>query len=112
MIRRTVVSVVWVVLFILLSVPVQAQESPHNASNGVTCTDCHYITYEGGIIHMNVPRGAAQETICKTCHNPDGQAASMSSVGNHEVNGGSTIIDCTTCHNPTSPSKAPIPIPI
>ena len=24
----------------------------------------------------------------------------MSSVGNHEVNGGSTIIDCTTCHNP------------
>jgi hypothetical protein len=24
----------------------------------------------------------------------------MSSVGNHKVNGGSTIIDCTTCHNP------------
>jgi predicted CxxxxCH...CXXCH cytochrome family protein len=24
----------------------------------------------------------------------------MSSVGNHEVDGGSVIIDCTTCHNP------------
>jgi predicted CxxxxCH...CXXCH cytochrome family protein len=52
------------------------------------------------MVHINLPRGAEQETLCKTCHNPDGQAAGMGSVGNHEVNGGSIIIDCTTCHNP------------
>ena len=74
--------------------------APHDISNDVTCRDCHYFTYEGGVLHINVPRGEEQETICKTCHNPDGQAASMSSVSNHELNGGSMIIDCTTCHNP------------
>ncbi len=100
MIRRSIVTVVWVTLFLVLSFPLQAQESPHDAANDVTCTDCHRITYEGGMVHINVPRGAEQETTCKTCHNPDGQASGMSSVGNHEVNGGSILIDCTTCHNP------------
>jgi len=100
MIKSIVVSLVWGGLFIFLSAPALSQESPHDADNGVSCRDCHYFTYEGGVLHINVPRGGEQEAICKTCHNPEGLAASMSNVGNHEVNGGSTIIDCSTCHNP------------
>ena len=109
MIWRAVVSVVWGVLFLLLSISVQAQVPPHDVSNDVRCRDCHYFSYEGGLLHINVPRGEEQEMICKTCHNPDGQAANMSSVGNHEVTGGSMIIDCTTCHNPHVPQQSTDP---
>ena len=84
-------------------------EPPHDASNGINCFDCHYIKHQNGILKIIVPRGAEQETICKSCHSPDGQASSMSSVANHVVNNGDTIIDCGSCHDPHSPNMTKDP---
>jgi hypothetical protein len=84
----------------LLSVTAQAQTTPHDALNGVYCTSCHAITGQGGVSTIVIPRGAEQERICKTCHNPDGIASGMSNVANHIVNGGTTIIECSSCHDP------------
>lgn len=108
MAKRTVFFMLCLTIFILLSISARA-EPPHDASNGINCLDCHYFTYEGGILHISVPRGEEQETVCRSCHSPDGQAASMSSVGNHLVNGGDTIIDCGSCHDPHSPNTTTDP---
>ena len=109
MIRRSTASAVWLSFLMLLSAPTQAQNALHVASNTIACTDCHYFFSDGGRIRINVPREEEQEAICKTCHNPDGQASAMSSVGNHEVNGGSTTIYCTTCHNPHASEQSTDP---
>ncbi|MCK5188009.1 MAG: hypothetical protein KAR43_12835, partial [Deltaproteobacteria bacterium] len=103
MTKRTINSLFSLAIFILLPVAIHAQLPPHDSSNGIVCRDCHYFTQQNGILTITVPRGAEQEAVCKNCHNPDGQASSMSSVGNHMVNGGSTIIDCGSCHNPHNP---------
>ena len=81
----------------------KAQVPPHDASNAIGCRDCHSYAIQNGIFKIIVPRGEAQETTCKNCHNPSGQASGMSNVGNHLVNGGSTIVDCGSCHDPHSP---------
>jgi hypothetical protein len=87
-------------LVLLLPVQLQAQITPHDANNGVLCSDCHNFINVNGMFKIIIPRGEEQETVCKNCHNPSGQAAGMSAVANHLVNGGDTIIDCSSCHNP------------
>ncbi len=94
------------VLMILVLGSVFAQpmfnfEPPHVTDpwNDAECLQCHYMEpHNFGIVPL--ARGAEQEALCKTCHNPTGVAASMSNVGNHRVNDNSTIIDCSTCHDP------------
>ena len=44
--------------------------------------------------------------MCKSCHNPGGKAFTMSSVSNHVVHGGDTIIECGSCHNPHCPEMS------
>ena len=97
MAKRTICSLFSLVIFILLPVAIHAQLPPHNSSNAISCRDCHDYIIQGGIFKITVPRGAEQETVCKNCHNSEGQASSMSSVGNHLVNGGDIIIDCGSC---------------
>ena len=98
MAKRTVFFGLYIILILL---PISAQAvQPHDASNGVRCTDCHEIIKQGGKLQVNLPQGEEQEAVCKTCHSPGGEAETMSNVGNHLVNGGETIIDCGSCHNP------------
>lgn len=91
-----------------------ALEPPHDAGNAVGCEDCHALHTSGGMMGGAViARGAEQETLCKTCHNPTGQAAGLSDVSNHEVNGGAMIVDCGSCHDPhkpMSPLTTPDPV--
>ncbi len=65
------------------------------------CGDCH--SWATGMV--DIPRNEEQETRCKTCHNPTGQASEphLTAVANHIVNGGTTVIDCGSCHNPHMP---------
>ena len=100
MVKRAISSLLWLTILILLPISLQAQTSPHDSSNDVVCTDCHVITTQGGILHINVARGEEQETMCKNCHSAGGKAASMSSVSTHLVNGGDTLVECGCCHNP------------
>ncbi len=75
-----------------------AQDPPHNetADPIITCDSCH--SWLPGWV--TIPYDAEQETLCKTCHNPAGQAPAMVNVANHIVDGGATIVDCGSCHNP------------
>jgi hypothetical protein len=66
----------------------------HNLRNALECLDCHGA--HGGDF---VPRDTSQETICKGCHNPLGQAAELSDVALHTANGGTVVMDCGTCHD-------------
>jgi hypothetical protein len=84
--------------FVLAASPALALAPPHDSSNGISCVNCHTVHGVGGLI----PRGADQETMCKTCHNPTGQAAGMSEVGNHVTAGG--VVDCGSCHDAHGPS--------
>ncbi len=103
MAKRIISSVLWSVIFMLLPIAVQAIDPPHDSGNAVNCNDCHIFMIQDGIMQIMVPSGEEQEALCKNCHNPDGQASSMSNVSNHVVNGGNTIIDCGSCHNPHGP---------
>ena len=87
--RRT--SLVGLALLLALAVapPVAAMGPPHDEASGIGCMDCHSQHGSGGV----VPRGVDQETVCRTCHNPTGQAASMPNVANHEA------VDCGSCHD-------------
>jgi hypothetical protein len=96
-------SLLSLVIFFLIPITVQAIDPPHDSSNGIVCQDCHFIVSQDGILQIIIPRGEAQETMCKNCHNTEGQAAGMSSVANHLVNGETTIIDCGSCHDPHGP---------
>jgi hypothetical protein len=97
----TLFLTVVVALFLSVS-PGLALDAPHdeNASPAITCATCHAL-HGGGIFNALVTRGAEQETQCKTCHNPSGQASTMTAVANHVVthDGAETIIDCGACHN-------------
>jgi predicted CxxxxCH...CXXCH cytochrome family protein len=95
-------SCILLCLSLLFFVPLTAQaaDTPHDATNGVVCTDCHRITSAGGILVVDVPRGAAQAALCNGCHEGMG---SQWVKANHVVNGGTTIIDCGSCHNPHGP---------
>jgi len=79
-------------------------EPPHDQSNNITCNDCHAM-HRGGFI----PRNEQQEALCKTCHNPTGTAAAKSSVANHIVDDGDTIVDCGCCHDAHNPHIATDP---
>ncbi|NOZ00931.1 MAG: hypothetical protein GXP54_03465 [Deltaproteobacteria bacterium] len=74
-----------------------ALDPPHDWTNGIDCGSCH--ASHGFLI----PRGEAQETMCKSCHNPTGTASMLSDVANHVVNGGQTVVDCGSCHAPHGP---------
>ena len=103
MAKRIICSVLWLFILFLLPTAVQAIDPPHDSSNAVSCQHCHLFMIQNGILQITVSRGQEQEALCKNCHNPNGQASSMSDVGNHVVNGGSTIIDCGSCHDPHGP---------
>ena len=69
---------------------------PHDSSNGIVCLECHALGM--GTHGVTLPRGAVQESGCKSCHNPTGRAASMSQVAMHVVRGGAVTVDCGSCH--------------
>lgn len=83
-------------LFLLVT-PANALAPPHDATNTITCVNCH-APHPGGSALL--VRDAAQDVLCKTCHNPTGQASSMALVALHTVNTGATIVDCGSCHDP------------
>ena len=84
-----------IIFSVFISATAQAQVNPHEADNYNYCTICHAFNSNG----IDTPRGAAQEEMCKTCHNPGGIASAMSNVANHVVNG-ETIVECSACHDP------------
>lgn len=79
-----------------------ALDPPHDgdASPAIDCSDCHSMDTASTWSSL-ITRGAEQEQQCKSCHNPSGQADTMTDVTNHVVthNGTETIIDCGSCHN-------------
>ncbi len=103
MIRFNIFQILLTGILILLPINALTVESPHESSNGVNCQDCHQFILTGGKLVINLPRGNEQETVCKNCHNPAGLASGMSSISNHVVNNGNTIIDCGSCHDPHNP---------
>lgn len=90
-----------------LVLPVSAAEAQsHNAANSIDCVDCHFM-HSGGL----VSRGAEQETLCKTCHNPsDPNAGHLSDIALHVVDGGAAIIDCGSCHEVHNTSDTQTPL--
>jgi predicted CXXCH cytochrome family protein len=75
----------------------QATNGPamHNYDNAADCGTCHSNHGNSGL----VPRGANQEDVCKTCHNPLGVAAAMSDIAIHGTpNHGVDDVDCGSCH--------------
>jgi hypothetical protein len=85
----------WVLASAIFLLPrsAPALDPPHDASNDITCADCH-AAHGFGL----VPRGAEQEARCKSCHNPTGKAPTMTDVANHVVHG--LAVDCGSCHDP------------
>lgn len=92
MIRNTALFFL-TIAFIFLPFLGIALTGPHSDINGISCNDCHSV-------HPIVLQGEAQETLCKSCHNPTGVAAAKSNITSHRVNGGALLLDCGTCHNP------------
>ncbi len=86
---------------------VGALEPPHDESNDVDCLDCHAYHGQGG--DYLLPRGAQQELVCRSCHNPTGLAAGLEDFGLHVVNAGDTTVDCGGCHDPHAPSATTDP---
>ncbi|MFC1591489.1 hypothetical protein ACFL43_03085 [Thermodesulfobacteriota bacterium] len=66
------------------------------------CLNCHLMEEDNyGLLPL--PRGAEQQALCETCHNPTGSAAAMIDFANHVIHypDNSTLtIDCSTCHDP------------
>ncbi len=85
-----------------------AQHPPHDgdATPPIQCTTCHALRGPAPF----VARDAAQEALCRSCHNPTGQAYALSDVANHVVAGG-RVIDCGACHDPHGPEVATDPHP-
>jgi predicted CXXCH cytochrome family protein len=86
----------------LAAAPASALMPPHDSSNGIDCPSCHAVHGANGQAFM--PLAAVQEALCKSCHNPTGQAASMADVAVHVVAGGTRILFCGDCHDAHSPS--------
>ncbi|MHC4159900.1 MAG: hypothetical protein ACYSSO_12560, partial [Planctomycetota bacterium] len=80
----------------------EAQYTSHNDQHGINCVDCHFA-HNGSL----VSRGAEQEILCKTCHNPTDMPSNpaLYNVTNHEVDGGATIVDCGSCHEIHNPGS-------
>ena len=66
----------------------------HNGVYSIDCKSCHFL-HTGAA----VSKGAAQEAVCKTCHNPTGVAQAMADVQMHPITGSSTPVDCGSCHD-------------
>jgi predicted CXXCH cytochrome family protein len=97
MTQRNILLVLILPFLLLIPVVVEGAGSPgpHDPTTmGIDCVDCHPVQSWGG-----PPRGAAQEALCRSCHNLTGMASSMVDFDNHVVNGGFTTIDCGTCHD-------------
>ncbi len=103
MVRHIYSILTVLVIIFILPTGTWALDPPHDATNNIGCQDCHAMHKSGGMMGGAViPRGAEQETLCKTCHNPTGPASSMPNVSNHKVNGPMSIVDCGSCHDPHS----------
>ncbi|OIP29362.1 MAG: hypothetical protein AUK47_27640 [Deltaproteobacteria bacterium CG2_30_63_29] len=76
---------------------------PHFDGLGITCADCHAMHGGAG---PAAPTGAAQEALCKSCHNPTGLASGMSDVERHIVADGNSRVDCAACHEPHAPQTS------
>ncbi len=79
---------------------------PPDASNGIDCSACHAV-HGGGMGFM--PTGAAQDALCRSCHNPTGQAWATANVASHVVAG--RTLWCGDCHDPHGPSASLDPHP-
>ncbi len=101
--KRTSCIVLGLVVVVLVVGTALALAPPHDESNSITCKKCHAM--HGTL----VPRNAAQESLCRTCHNPSGQASAMSNVANHVVDANTLVIDCGSCHDPHSPQSTTDP---
>lgn len=86
-----------IVVLLVLGSAGLAHAELHAAGAGVACLDCHVL--RTGTFGVSLPRGAEQEALCQVCHNPTGQAAALSDVAMHTVNGGATVVDCGSCHD-------------
>ncbi|MFC1591148.1 choice-of-anchor D domain-containing protein [Thermodesulfobacteriota bacterium] len=79
------------------SKPTTSAPTGHNAVHSIQCDQCHAM-HTGEDL---VARDAAQESICKTCHNATDMAGSESkwNVGMHEITVVDTrTVDCGSCH--------------
>lgn len=81
---------------------------PHDVSNNIECLDCHALG--AGDLGISKARFDVQELLCKSCHNPTGQASAMSDVGLHVVNDGALIVDCGSCHSVHFPQLTSDPV--
>ena len=106
MTKYTLNTIVTLILILFICSGSWALEPPHDASNNINCIDCHGA-HSGALIS----RGVEQEVLCKSCHNPTGQAANMSNVSNHMVNSGTMTVDCGSCHDPHKP-MSPLSNPV
>jgi predicted CXXCH cytochrome family protein len=102
----TTLLLAMVCLFFSFAGPALGQ--PHDETNNIGCLDCHALDSEApwGIV---TPRGYEQAALCKSCHNPTGQASSVTEVALHEVDGGMRIVDCGSCHDPHGSSETTDP---
>jgi len=74
-------------------------DAPHDSSNNVGCNNCHATHGTGWGF---VPRGQPQSDMCKSCHKPGGQAATMADMGTHlhgTHDGTDNNVDCGSCHD-------------
>ena len=62
-----------------------ALQPPHDVSNAITCSNCHFPHPSSSAL---ISRDAVQDVMCRSCHNPVGQAAAMSDIAMHVVNTG------------------------
>ena len=107
--RSTFAALAIGVAILLTATPSAALDPPHDDSNTISCSSCHAGHGPGPGGGGLLPRNAAQEATCLSCHNPLGQASTMVDVSNHVVNGGTTIVDCGSCHNPHGPHNSTDP---
>ena len=90
----------------IISTPSWALTPPHDHTNGIDCSDCHAL-HSAGMLGAVIARDEAQEALCKSCHNPTGQASAMADVALHRVGGG--VVDCGSCHNPHATNESTDP---
>jgi hypothetical protein len=71
--------------------------SGHNGSHAANCVECHFGV---GTQHGNfsVPRDAAQQTACESCHNESGPASAKLNFSIHTGPKYTTSVDCGSCH--------------
>ena len=102
MAKRISMIMIAIAMMFGLSAGAWALAPPHDDSNNIECRDCHAMHKSGGMMGgALISRNDEQEALCKTCHNPTGQASTLYNVANHNVGG--MIVDCGSCHDPHSP---------